>query len=401
LAFGITFFIAWAGAGIVENWALSYGQYLNGWELQATVTQTHCVKDGSCEHTYSCPETYFDSNGKLKTDDHSCPYATEEDSYTVRTTLGDISAGSHRFPSNPRRWGDPIPQNVINEAGVGAPQAWLDARARTESDKPGPVTIRGTYDNLILASQTTTLHKYSSSIGRYKGMGLLPKLSTSVYDFYHADKVYFVGYKPASSQAWRDSAMRFDSALGTELKGDLHLVIVQDLRISDPYDYANALAAYWSSDEFGNDALSKNGIVVVVGTEDGKTVTWAHATTGMPGGNERMLADIGGDLPGTALDPDRLLGTPETHFSTYYQKVFTVHGVGKLESIVWGQDNEADKFKRVCMKCAGPGDQGIGYNYLAGDVEPSGGQILVVMLAMVLVSVVACGIYYLREDWSE
>ena len=92
-----------------------------------------------------------------------------------------------------------------------------------------------------------------------------------------------------------EPALARDAALGSTLQGDLHLVIVDAKKISDPDNYSNALVAYWLSPKFGKDALSKNGIVVVLGTSDGKTVDYTYAAgadllTGQTVGHNQSLS---------------------------------------------------------------------------------------------------------------
>src|SRR5262249_8758701 len=155
-----------------------------------------------------------------------------------------------------------------------------------DSGNPGPVTAREDYDNYILASQSSILHKFSGSIDQYKKDGVLPKISHDILSPYYASRVYFVGVNPPGDWQWYIN--KYDAALGVSLQGDLHLVIVDANKVGSPDDYSQALIAYWQSQEFGKDALSKNGIVVVVGTKDGQTVAWARAGTGMPVGNEAL-----------------------------------------------------------------------------------------------------------------
>src|SRR5262249_8718371 len=160
------------------------------------------------------------------------------------------------------------------------PDFWTQADNRIRAGNPGPVTARRDYENYILASQSSILHKYSGAIDQYKKDGVLPKINSSVYGFYYEDRVYFVGVQPAGNWQWYIN--KFNAALGLALQGDLHLVIVNSNKVGNPDEYTQALVAYWQSKDFDRDDLSKNGIVVVVGTKDGTTVDWARAATGMP-----------------------------------------------------------------------------------------------------------------------
>jgi len=212
---------------------------------------------------------------------------------------------------------------------------------------------------------------------------LLPDVANSVHEFYYADKVYFVGYEPIDKKFWQTTLMYLNAALGTELQGDLHIVIVQNAKISAEKDaYITALKAYWSDPKvFGDDTVSKNPIIVVVGTEDGQTVSWARATTGMPLGNEYMLNQIQNKLPGTALTPEALIGIVNGEFYTTVNdknetklKVRGLHGNGILNRLLWGLDDAQTKFKRVSMTGNSEDDNGNGFLYLADELEPSDGE---------------------------
>jgi hypothetical protein len=118
----------------------------------------------------------------------------------------------------------------------------------------------------------------------------------------------------------------------------------------------------------GKEALSKNGLVLVVGT-DGTKVTWARVTTGMPSGNEGLTQDARSALTGVAFTPDTLLGAPVGHLAN--GKVTITHGQGAFENLVW---SPANGFIRQCMACKSKGDTGISFSYLGGDIQPNSGQ---------------------------
>jgi len=393
----IVFTVGWSMAKANK---LTFNEYWNGWELEATRQDVACTKDGSCLYEYSC-EPYIVIRSSTSCDDdgctttfypeteyHSCPYVTVETSYYVKTTLGDYTIAEYRFPDNPNgnRWTatsdfkPSIPQHIIDRAGVGIPPFWAAAKARIDAGRPGPVTKRMEYDNFLLASDKTILRQYSGEIDRYLEAGLLPPVQSKVHTWYLADKVYFVGYTPDDSEAWQDAAGYLNAALGTELQGDLHLVIVGAQAV-DPDEYVLALKAYWQDPEvFGRDTLSKNGIIVVVGTRDGETVEWVRSITGMPLGNEPMIVAIR-NVKGIPLTPAAVVGAVEGEFYTKVRDDGTtklavrgLHDGGALEKILWGLDDAAAKFVRISMTANDVEDVGLGFSYLYGEIEPTGGQ---------------------------
>lgn len=411
---GLLFAIVGVNIGWNMAWnnKVTYHEYWNGWELQAVVQETTCTRDGACYHEYSCDpylvtETYdcnCDDDGcdtctRTVTKYHDCPYATTEYTHVIKTSIGDYTINDHIFSTNPAEWR--IGSGILDSVQRGPSQIWLDAKARCEAGTPGPVTARMNYENLILASDSTILKQYSDQIDAYLNAGLLPDLQRGVRDWYYADKVYFVGYTPTNPFAWQWTHANFNAAFGTELQGDLHLVIVQsDFASANPDAYITALKAYWQNPEvWDKDAISKNSVIVVLGTTDGQTVAWARAITGMPLGNEMMATVIRDRMKGVALTPEAVLGTVQGEFyvKTYDDgsqktKVLGIGEDGILRRIMWGMDDSASKFARVSMSADDADDVGTGFNYLASEIKPSGGtQVWIVIISVIL----SCVVWYM------
>src|SRR3989344_2002685 len=293
--------VTWFGWSIARGNTISFNQYLNGWETQAVVSPLICERDGSCRYCYDCDpylcsyecgeyegegnDRHYVSKTCWKTCYHSCPYVKVETTFSIATTLGNYTTDEHRFPEYPseHRWrqSESIPQSVIDRAGVGPSIFWRDAKKRLDAGLPGPVTTRAVYDNFVLASERTILKQYSGSIEKFLKAGLLPPAVHGVQAYYYADRVSLAGFKPKNGAVWHNALSYLNGALGSELEGDLHIVIVQNPMISgNPDEYVFALKAYWQdSSVFQKDAISKNSIVVVMGTTDGTTVSWARAFT--------------------------------------------------------------------------------------------------------------------------
>lgn len=372
--------VAYVGSDIVRESAVRYNEYWNGYEVAAQYAVTKCQRDGQCRHTYDCDpyevtetHTSTDSKGNVTTHTttetkyHSCPEATEEFRYWVETTLGDFTVVSSGFSDNPISWrsGNSLPASVHR----GVPKFWADAKTRIDQGDPGPVTEVNQYDNFILASQSSLLKKYSAAVEDYKAQGLLPKHSGELHDLYHVNKVSFVGINVPDQQAWQDSLEHLNAAAGTQLQGDVHLVVVPADRVTNPDEYAGALAAYWQSKEFGRNALSKNGIGVVVAVKDA-AVSWSRSFTGMPLGNEGLMQDISSRLKGVAFSPEQVIGHPVASFGDgegFDHGVRITHGTGAIESALWGPE----KFLRVSM---GGDESSPGYKYLKAELQPSGSQ---------------------------
>ena len=383
------------GTKLAYDNAVTFNEFWGGYETQAVWIKTECYRDGPCIREYDCDPyqvyvvdraaytddkgVYHPEQGHWETRYHDCPYTTEEWTFVIKTTLGEYTIASHNLPTNPdsHRWrpGKRVPDHFPS----GIPIRWQQCKDRLDRNQPGPVTARKDYENYVLASQNTILKQFSGDIESYKKAGLLPRLNGSVHDFYYADRVYFVGKQPAGD--WQRTANYFAGAFGIDLQGDLHVVIVDANVISNPDNYAGALAAYWQGPEFQKDAFSKNGLLVVLGTKDGVTVDWARAATGMPKGNEGLLLDIKNKLPGTALTPEAIFGPP---MGSLYQdqgktKVRIHHSAGALDKVLWG-DN---KFQRIRMR---------EYQYLSSEIEPTSGQKNLIIFFSVLFGCIAWGI---------
>jgi hypothetical protein len=387
---------SWLGMKMAFDNAVTYEEFWGGYEVDAVWVRIKCERDGSCIREYDCDpyqvyvkdrDAYTDDKGKYHPEEghyetryHDCPYTTEEWTFKVRTTLGEYIIATHNLPTNPdeHRWRRN--KRVPDHYPSGVPQFWQEVKERLDKNQPGPVTARREYKNYILASQHTILKKYSADIDRYKQQGVLPKVNGNVHDHYLADRVYFVGVRPPGD--WQTHANYFNGAFGLDLQGDLHVVIVDANKISNPDNYIGALAAYWQSPEFGKDALSKNAVLIVLGTTDGTTVEWSRGITGMPKGNEALLIDIRDSLKGTQLTPQALYGPPTGELyvdpSDSKVRVRIHHSQGAFDRILWG----ANKFARVKMT---------DYEYLKHEIEPTGGQKALIIFFSVLFGCVAWG----------
>lgn len=401
--------------------ALEYQEFYNGVETSATVQvedcrpgyagfskasgHSNCSYEYRTGETYTFTETYYetvsdgcDSEGNCKSHQEQRtrivtghiynPYAAKEYRYVITDSIGGTYRFPHVYVKDAESYaGKAIPADIPR----GDPAEWLDAKTHLDEDNPRPVTRLFRYQNYILASHDELLRTYSADIERYKQEGILPEHTQHIttdplYGFSrsYADKVSFVGVKVADEPAWQMSLMGFNAALGSQLQGDLHLVLIDASSVDSPTTYVNALKAYWQGDDFGRRAIAKNAIVVVAGVQ-GNQIAWAQASTGMPFGNEVMLQGIVNFLPGTPLDPTKVIGSPRTVVTADAEddelKVTLGQNPGVLERIVL-QDFP---FTRACMDCADDGDQ-IGYKHLVAQIQPSAGQWTVMILVVAVLS---------------
>lgn len=394
--------------------ALRYEEFYNGVEVATLVTPETCSPGSSgssaasghsnCDYeyrtgeTYTYPETYYvqvcsrNSDGseschsepriRLETAHIYNPYATTEYTYAISDSLGGTYAFPQVFVKDGEGYdGQALPADLPR----GDPKEWLEARERIEADNPRPVTRLFSYDNYILASGDELMLPYSEDVEQYLEEGILPDHTANIttdplygFNASYADKVSFVGVDVANPEAWQDAAMSFNAALGSQLRGDLHLVLIDASLIDSPVHYLNALKAHWLSEDFGRRAIAKNAIIVVAGV-DGNEVSWGIASTGMPYGNEVMLRGIQNFLPNTPLTPADVIGAPRTVVIPATDdgddevRVTLSEPEGVLERVVL-QDFP---FKRACMECAD--DEGIGYADMVIEIEPKPWQFAIMI----------------------
>jgi hypothetical protein len=390
------------GPNLARNSAINgYHEFYNGSVVNVRIVPDKCERDGSCSHTYTCDTevihhpAQYDSQGKLtqaaytEVIDHQCPYATRELDYVMEDSLGrTIVVGNNFFEHNPRAWrsGKEIPDDVPRQP----PERWLQAKQNLANGMADPVTGDFTYANYILASDSALYEEHDGSVERYQQAGLLPKHTAKLggdmfYDHgTRADKVQVAGgLRVANLPMWQDRLMRLNAALGSELQGDLHVVLVPAHKVSNPDDYITALKAYWTS--LGKRSISKNGIILAIGvSSDGKTVAWSRSDTGMPVGNGEMRTALNLRLTGQKMDPNILLGNVRASIRREGEDLKVRYDYAT--SGVVGEILLVDfPYKRPCMKCDDKEDQGVGYVDLK-DLVPisTGAKILMFFIILIL-----------------
>jgi hypothetical protein len=177
--------------------------------------------------------------------------------------------------------------------------------------------------------------------------------------------------------------MQLNAALGMQRQGDLHIVVLKASSLPgniNPDAYFKALKAYWLNG-LDKNAFPKNGIVVAIGVnDDGTTIQWGRSGTGMPIGNESMIAMLNQQLTNAPFTIERVLGkttaTVSNGSATY------ALGSGIIPQTVMGEI----PFKRACMKCKDAGEsEANGFVSLSTD-EPVAwwGYLIIGILTLVL-----------------
>ncbi len=326
------------------------------------------------------------------------PYGTVEHRYSIMSSMGKAPDGRMEFTfpavyldANPMAPAGTIARPIPQDIPRGAPADWLAAKARKEAGDPRAATKLVAYEDPILAVNDT-LKAYSSDREKYQKAGLLPDHTVDINSDprkgaskSEAWKVGFANVQVADEPVWQEAVMRFNAALGMQLQGDLHVVLVDASQVPsvDSSTYVRALKMHWQDDAvYGKRTIAKNAIILALGVTPGtSTVAWADATTGMPGGNNVMIEYLKMELAGKPLDPGALFGKPITvvHGNEYTVALSTPRGV--VESIVF----ERAPFKRASMTCKSSDDTCIGYDHLVQRIEPSAGaKITIVIITFVI-----------------
>jgi len=435
LVFGLNLVITTVGYNMAVTHQTTFNEFLSGAELQPVITVYGCHESdsqggstGGCTHTYDVdsytvqvwhPEVshmeqdadgkgshkVVDSPGHYETETRwrQRPYTTTETTWTVPTTLGDYVVGENWLPENPQahrlmpEWGQDRNDALDTSLSSGTPDAWTAANNRVQAGTPGPVAKEGTYLNYIIPSVNTRLRAYSSDIARFQKSGLIPELGHNVYGYYYVDGAYFEGVNVANKGDWQFKLAKLNAMLGTDLQGRLYVVVVNANTVSEHETtaYIRALTAYWQSPKFGKDAVSKNAIIVALGTKDGTTIDWSDASTGMPRGNEALLYDLAHNLTGAKLDPTALFGDltlVTSHTGKGGYTISAANNNGAVAAILFGPD----KFQRVHMGM---------YSYLKGDVALTGGEITLILVVNFIFSLIAWAAIALwavpaYQDWQ-
>ncbi len=410
--------IGWAQA---RNSQKSFNEIWGGWENGAWPVDFGCTKDGPCIHEYPCDHyiTYttecngYDKDGKCTGTHqephdnwHACPVYTKETSYLMSTNLDqEFEFGNHCVDLNPVRWGIgssdyEAGQTAVN-ACVGIPPAWEAVNYRVNViHQPGPAFKKNTYENLVIAADEEMFKKYDGYVQEFLAAGILPMVVSpeAIHDYYLTEPIYAVGWAPQNPAQWQEYIRYLDGAVGEELHGTTHVVIIQSpIADRNPQRYITTLKAYWQDPKFcGDNCFPKNGILIVVGTTDGSTVAWARAETGMPVGNRDLINHAEIDLVGVALTPDALIGRiiPEPYVrDDGKNKVRALHpNPGAIETLVWGLKFPETKFVRISMKAKDADDVGTGFNWLEEMIRPTKTQQRWIVFWCSLLSLIPIGI---------
>lgn len=313
---------------------VKYQEYQNGFELEAKSYSTKCEVDGDCKHTYKCDRktTYhrsYTGNGNYismpRTKYRSCPYSTQETTFTVETTMGERVYASNVPIGDPFRSKTAIPSDLSRKP----PEEWIEAQRRLEQGEPRGMT--GYKDTSTPPEIDESLQEeYADDVSSLKSEGLLPDMPKGFQGAYYTEKAHVIEYEPEHN--FLRDIEHINGALGVEGKDvDVHAVLIDENTGVDPDAYTNALIAHWQSDTFETNKLADNALVIVIGVNsDADTVAWSRASGNTVKDHNEIREAIQEKLVDAPTDGN-LFGKP-----SYNLKEETVeHSEGIVESILW------------------------------------------------------------------
>jgi hypothetical protein len=352
--------VIWISFGLQQGSQYTFHQYYNGVETGVEMIPHSCDTNSGCHYTYERSYTYYTTDSEGHTHAHTeyydDPYFTEEDSWIIHTTVGDITLTDHALPlhwhpGNAYTEHDEVSmgdlQAAARNAGVGEPAEALDAEHALAIGDPRPATILSSYTNFIEGTGASSgLTAVSDKVDFYQKQGMLPPIVGDVQQGDQANKVTFVNIAPGpflvTSAEFEQAVARLNMEAGSihpvSSRFDIQVVIVNDARVPalESQVYTNALNAYWESSVFADGALPKNMAVIVIGT-NGQTVTWAYGFTLINTADHVLWNELAQPAPvglvGLPMDPKTLIGWPHAIVEHgVFQKV--VPGTGALEHLL-------------------------------------------------------------------
>ena len=314
--------------------AVKYQEYQNGFELEAKSYSTKCEVDGDCKHTYKCDRStsvhmQYTGNGNYismpRTKHRSCPYTTQETTFTVETTMGERVYASNVPLGEPYRSNTVIPE----EFTLKAPEEWIEAQRRLEQGEPRGIT--GYKETSTPPEVDERLQEeYADDVSSLLADNLLPDMPKGFQGAYYAEKAHVIEYEPEHN--FLRDIEHVNGALGMEgYDVDVHAVFIDESTGVDPDTYTNSLIAYWQSDTFETNKLADNALVIAIGVDsDADTVVWARAAGNAIKENNAIKDAIQEELVEKPMDGN-LFGKPSYNL----EKEVVEPSEGIVENILW------------------------------------------------------------------
>jgi hypothetical protein len=159
-----------------------------------------------------------------------------------------------------------------------------DPAAFLEAYKGMPCSVEHSYDNWLKAVPDSLFTDHRGSDVTYAAhMPAYPK----VYSYWHVNRLLMVnGASVPNAKDIEAQLDEWNKTLGVAKQANVIMVVVKDF----PATYRYSLERAWKG-------AKKNDVILLVGTDDNKTITWTDVVTfGHNMGNELMTKDMIGSL---------------------------------------------------------------------------------------------------------
>lgn len=222
-------------------------EIING--VVVSKSRTH----GTYEESYRCrcrmvTRTSRDSSGRTTTSSHEECDTCYRTHYTVEWDV-QTQVGSYEIDSR-----DTLSRSVYDTP---------DPKRYVIVNKGDPVSRRVPYRNYIQAVPESLFAVVSEEFKK-PFLAVLPGYPENIYDFYRVDRFLSPGLSFEDAALWNEGISKITGELGPLKQVNVIVVIAKQT----DQRYALALQDHW-------DGANKNDVVVVIGSEDGKTINFA------------------------------------------------------------------------------------------------------------------------------
>lgn len=141
-----------------------------------------------------------------------------------------------------------------------------DPKRYTEINKDDPCSDRRSFTNYVRAVPESLFHANPLLSKKYAGM--IPNYPDDIYDIYHINRVFGVGFNLPESKQWNQALSHSLKDLGTGKQANAIVLFVKG---AEP-DYQYALESAWVGGK-------KNDIIILIGISEWPNIQWAAVSS--------------------------------------------------------------------------------------------------------------------------
>ena len=217
----------------------------NGFITKKDSAKIHCRHDYKC-HCYTTCHQSCSGSGKSR----SCHQSCTEHCQTCYEHGFDVEW----FAKN--NIGESWDIDTVDRQGLREPPRW-SAIVVGE-----PTSSLHSYENYIKGSPDSLFHKENFT---EEQVNSFPAYPDRVYDYWRLNRFVTVDIAFPDSKEWNSEIAQLSGVLGSKKQVNIVVVIVKN----KPQDYFYSLERFWVGGK-------KNDVILVVGTDDTKSILWAE-----------------------------------------------------------------------------------------------------------------------------